>query len=401
MNKQQRLTLISATKSLQLNGTVADFAAETGWSLSETASAVAALAGETGATLRVATSGVIVYQFRPGFERAYLLKGIKALGAKVVSATSKLTWKLFKLSFGVGLIVCIVLVVLVLIAGSSRSRSISGSRSGSSSSSGSSSGNSYVDFNFLFSIISDSWSGYSSKKGQEGDSNFFSACFSFVFGDGDPNEGFIDQQWSTVAAAIRAANGAVVWEQLAPYVSELKEEDDVLPLLIRFDGVPEVTNRGDIIYTFPELMESDSAVSEGDNSPRPPALLNEHEWRFSRASGGMLARVAALSSGTLVVALLLMAAGEAAGLMFGVSVYLGLFFVAIPLLRCVVLRLLNMRIRKRNSQRSSALELLRSSEIQGKLESSRQFALPMGIGEIVYTTDEDMLAQEIDQLQGR
>jgi hypothetical protein len=162
-----------------------------------------------------------------------------------------------------------------------------------------------------------------------------------------------------------------------------------------------VTNRGDIIYTFPELMESDSAASDGDNSPRPPALLNEHEWQFSRASGGMLALIVGLSSGTLLLALFLMAAGEAATVMFGVSVYLGLFFVAIPLLRFVVLKLLNMRIRKRNGQRSSALELLRSSEIQGKLESSRQFALPMGIGEIVYTTDEDMLAQEIDQLQGR
>lgn len=85
------------------------------------------------------------------------------------------------------------------------------------------------------------------------------------------------ERFRLIAAVIRRSGGAVVAEQLAPYLdvpappdptayavggaSPLTvnvDESFVLPALTRLNGRPEVTPNGDIVYVFPDLMTSAS-----------------------------------------------------------------------------------------------------------------------------------------------
>eukprot|EP00956_Cyclotella_meneghiniana_P032354 scaffold88502_cov38-Cyclotella_meneghiniana.AAC.2 len=86
---------------------------------------------------------------------------------------------------------------------------------------------------------------------------------------------------------IRNNGGAVTAEQLAPFCDDIPlpndgniegklgeerayvDESFVLPIVSQLDGVPQVTEDGDIVYTFPELMTTSSSSSTAATaSPR-------------------------------------------------------------------------------------------------------------------------------------
>jgi hypothetical protein len=95
--------------------------------------------------------------------------------------------------------------------------------------------------------------------------SFLESVFSVLFGDGNPNASIEERRSKAVAQLIRARGGAVTAEELAPYMDPdggppteegLVDEGYVLPAVTRFGGVPEVTEDGDIIYTFDDLQVS-------------------------------------------------------------------------------------------------------------------------------------------------
>lgn len=87
------------------------------------------------------------------------------------------------------------------------------------------------------------------------------SIFSYVFGDGNPNQGLEEQRLQLVAQMIRDNNGAVTAEQLAPYCDapdpdsssttssdrQYIDESFVLPIVSQLDGQPRVTEEGDIV----------------------------------------------------------------------------------------------------------------------------------------------------------
>lgn len=96
--------------------------------------------------------------------------------------------------------------------------------------------------------------------------NFLEACYSYLFGDGDPNEGLDTLLDQTIARLIQQNNGYVTAEEVAPYMRTLPVEVDgsqpvqvdesfMLPLLIKYGGQPIVTEEGNIIYRFEELSK--------------------------------------------------------------------------------------------------------------------------------------------------
>jgi len=103
--------------------------------------------------------------------------------------------------------------------------------------------------------------------------SFFESVFSFVFGDGDPNKTLREEtRWQLIGEAIAQNGGAVVAEQIAPFLDPPEGSGDggepdgqrgldraMLPVLLRFRGRPEVGPAGDIVYVFPELQESRGA----------------------------------------------------------------------------------------------------------------------------------------------
>ena len=108
--------------------------------------------------------------------------------------------------------------------------------------------------------------------------NLFERIFSYIFGDGDPNYGIENARLRAAAELIRANGGAVVAEQLAPFVdcpppdasyvagdeksSAPVDESFVLPIVTQLGGVPTVTDDGDIVYVFEELQMSAESTLE-------------------------------------------------------------------------------------------------------------------------------------------
>ena len=124
--------------------------------------------------------------------------------------------------------------------------------------------------------------------------------FSFVFGDGDPNEGFEQRRWQAVGDTLRRLGGSVTAEQLAPLLEPPppgpgrergaallpEQEGFVLPALTRFEGSPEVSADGSILYVFPALQATAGRPAKGGKAAKggQVAPLQESKWAFSNAS---------------------------------------------------------------------------------------------------------------------
>ncbi|KAL3762758.1 hypothetical protein ACHAW5_002263 [Stephanodiscus triporus] len=118
-------------------------------------------------------------------------------------------------------------------------------------------------------------------RGSSDEMGFLESVFSYVFGDGNPNGDVEERRLTLAASMIRENGGAVTAEQLAPYCDDAPmppradgggklgeerayvDESFVLPIVTQLDGEPRVTDEGDIVYVFPELMTSASATAVG------------------------------------------------------------------------------------------------------------------------------------------
>jgi hypothetical protein len=145
---------------------------------------------------------------------------------------------------------------------------------------------------------------------------FLESVFSYVFGDGNPNGDVESRRISYAAAMIREHGGAVTAEQLAPFCNDAPmpllptasvannggssklgeerayvDESFVLPIVTQLDGEPRVTDEGDIVYVFPELMTSASSSgtnmksSSTSSSSSKEMLQKSREARILRRAG--------------------------------------------------------------------------------------------------------------------
>jgi hypothetical protein len=102
----------------------------------------------------------------------------------------------------------------------------------------------------------------------------------------DPNSDIEERQWRKLAQLIDENQGALTLEQAAPYLvrsPKPSDESSMLPVLLRFNGRPEVSEAGDIIYTFPDLHETAQAdvrlqVSVKDDTRQLERL---RQWRLA------------------------------------------------------------------------------------------------------------------------
>jgi hypothetical protein len=247
----------------------------------------------------------------------------------------------------------------------------------------------------------------------ESDMNFLESVFSFLFGDGDPNAELNDRRWQTIATVIRNNDGAIAAEQVVPYLDELGDrsqqefEDYMLPVLTRFNGRPEVSPTGQIIYHFPELQVS----AQQQQSRSVGAYLKESLWRFSQAGSGSILLAAGLGGINLVGALVLGSllrdgtiAAQLGGLVafvggiYGILLAYGIGFLGIPLARYFWIQWRNRGIESRNlSRQSRAIALNSGSDtLNQKLSFAKQFAAATVVDakDLAYTTESDLTEQE-------
>jgi hypothetical protein len=239
--------------------------------------------------------------------------------------------------------------------------------------------------------------------------NFLEAIFSFLFGDGNPNEDLEEKRWQTIGTLIRNQGGAIAAEQVAPYLdnvtsSNQETEDYILPVLARFNGYPQVSDQGDLIYYFPELQ----VTAKKRTLTAISSYLNEKRWQFSQADSGQI--MLSLGLGTVNIVLALMLGGllrqYGAGIaiasliqpVYGVLLIYAIAFLAIPLGRYFWLQWQNQGIDSRNQKRQAKAEWLTlpNPKFRQKLQFAEDFAAEKVItaADIAYRTDEDLLTQE-------
>lgn len=407
--------VIQAIGDLGRRVTVADVATKTGLPVLTVSQLINQVAAETGGHMEVATTGDIAYKFNPGFSNAYLATGIKRAFQIFFQKTGQVLFYLLKISFGIMLIISLFIVIVTILALIlSRGGDRDDDRGG-------------LDFNFFdYLILRDIffWGTYYATPPiydystptvrRRGRSNFLLNCFSFLFGDGDPNEGLEEKKWQLIANVIKQHKNVVTAEQLAPYLgSNPKDEDAVLPALVRFNGKPEVTESGNIIYTFPELT---ATAARGDHLQVPP-FLREFPWQFTNVDQGALMPVYIIAGLNFFGSWFLWSVFSDSGqgvvpFLFTALVTYGTLFVVIPIVRAIIQAMVNNRIQERNERRAAYAQALRTptDELSRKLAEMRNYGLrekQISKRDIVYTTEKDALDQEDDldrkfkQLEGK
>jgi hypothetical protein len=416
-------TLLNSVEQLGYRVTVGDVSARAGLNINLAQQGLLALASDAGGHLQVSDTGEIVYLFPKNFRSILRNRYWKIRLKEWWDKVWKVLFYLIRISFGIILILSIILMVVaifIIITALSSSRDGDGD-SGGGNSRGSSGPNLIFLPNFwlgpdIFWVFEPD---YEYKRQQrrehsqgEYQMNFLEAIFSFIFGDGNPNANLEERRWQDIGTVIRSQGGAVVGEQIVPYLDEIdvssrENEDYMLPVLTRFNGYPQVSPQGSIVYYFPDLQVS----AQQRRGQTVSAYLREQLWRFSQAGAGQIMLAIGLGALNIILALMLGAllreeAVQAMGgfIAFVDSIYwlllgYGAGFLGIPLIRYFWLKGRNKKIEQRNvlrEQRALALNQA-DKELLKKINYARRFAADKVItGEdISYSTETDLLEQEI------
>ncbi|MBX9568833.1 MAG: hypothetical protein K2X77_08050 [Candidatus Obscuribacterales bacterium] len=389
--------------------TAADVATKTGLPVLVVSEALNQIASETGGHLAVSTTGDVVYSFAPGFSNTYLTRGVARFFERFLEELFKILYYMVKISFGIMLVLSLAIIIITIMILFFSQKSSGNRRSDDEEF--------RMNFNFFDYLIFRDLLYYFTYRSphtvvydynrptvrRQSKSNFLLNCFSFLFGDGDPNEGLDEKRWQVIAKVIKQHNNVVTSEQLAPYLgTDPKNEDAVLPVLVRFNGKPEVTEAGNIVYTFPSL----ASTAGGAHTDMAPPFLKEFPWKFTEVESGGLVPVyiiAAINFGGAWFLWFLLHASSAPNiaLLYNALAIYGTLFLVIPLIRKLWLNGENKKIEKRNSQRAKYAEDLRSPspELKKKIAESREYRMRdqrITQGTVVYTTEKESLEQEDD-----
>ncbi|KAL3839266.1 hypothetical protein ACJIZ3_023857 [Penstemon smallii] len=406
--------------------TIGDVASKAGLKLNEAQRALQALAADTNGFLEVSDEGDVLYVFPKDYRSKLAGKSFWIRLEPLLEKGKMAAEYVVRVSFGTALIASVVIVYTTIIAivSSSREEDNRGRR-----------GRSYGSgFNFFFSPTDLFWywdpNYYRRRRVREGDGgkgmNFIESIFSFVFGDGDPNQGIEEERWKLIGQYISSNGGVVTAEELAPYLdlestANMDDESYILPVLLRFDGQPEVDEEGNILYRFPSLQRTAAPKRSGrkeyvgkkwtDWVGGVEKFFKEKKWEFSKTTASERAMVAGLGGlnlfGVIILGTMLKnVTFSQSGFISFVSdifpllqIYAGSFF-AIPLVRWFFVQNTNAKIGKRNKAREQCARVLESPDLslRRKLLSARDMAQRTFIGQdrIVYSTEKDLFEQDYD-----
>lgn len=404
LTRPEKQAIMTAVVRLGNRVTLADVVAATGMSLQHVSQGLNELAASTLATLDVTEKGEIYYSFPAHLYYSYFAHGASKLLNRIFIRGCQSAFLIFRLSFGLVLIASVLIVLLIAL---------------------------------IFQSLVAVWTGYGDhvevmwtefflllrqffvqhvlivKQPQNPEinplvqSSFLLNCYSFLFGDGNPNQYIMEWRWQLIAQVIRQNEGVVLEEHLAPYMraGNTRDEPTLFQVLLKFDGQPIVTDTGNIVYIFPSMR----GRSEVQSYAFLPAYLEERTWAFTQASSALQMRpVLLLAFANLIGSFAFWiicyihysTTGKIPALYAFFGAY-GVLFWIIPGVRWLSLKVLNKEIRKRNVAAKAAESKLGqpTSEMLARLEESEQIRRvepTLDSKSIVYTTAVDMLEQPND-----
>ncbi len=504
-HSKEKTQVLEAINTLRFKVTPENVALSTSLPIATATQQLNIIAAETSAHLKVDSAGALLYEFAPGFERAYIYDVTKqlftangnfflrvlrllvrlAIGLTVAAIKIVLLLAnfLFRAMFGILLIGSIIAIVIGIFAaiasifdGDGPSLDI-GDVGGGDLFSGLSNidfGHFHFDY-FAYDMIrlldwGYYWSdpcyyhsyGYSydyyyspqanaarpltngqstrSDSGQNGD--FVTNCFSYLFGDGHPNADLKERFWHQIGLVIKRSHGVVVAEQIAPYAGDDSgTEDWMLPILVHFNGSPEVTDKGNILYVFPSFVREDNLATQqlslkphqnmgggdqlrdlyrshlkrqADQSWAGPAAntqnhlsryLAERRWQFSLQGTDSSVKMASIALLNFIGSFWFYTASASTKILVPfhhMSIFMlayATFLIAFPAARFFWQLCLNYSIDQRNEKRNAYARALSapSSELKEKLNEASAHINTLLLAptpSIVYTTEEDALEQQ-------
>lgn len=418
-------TVMQAVEQLNYRVTVGDVAVKAGLDVNIAQRELLNLASEAGGHLQVAESGDIAYLFPKNFRDILRDKFLRLQLQEWWGKIWRILFYLIRISFGLVLIASLMIIfvsiyLLIIALNSSNNSNSGGGKSGF---------NLWFfptywwnDIFWLFYWNDDPY--YREKRQKTSpesrrEMNFFEAVFSFLFGDGNPNFDLEERRWKAIAKVIRNNQGAVTAEQIAPYLDNLGKgyaleyEEYMLPVLAKFDGRPEVSPQGQIIYHFSELQ----TTAKKNNSHEILPYLRESLWHFSEANSGQILLATGLGMINFVGALVLgnlftkaATIGKINGLggflgfvqgIYPILLIYGIEFLTIPLIRYFWIQWRNSKIEAKNIERQLRAEVLDKPDarLEQKLNYARKFTAEKVIeeGDLAYTSEKDLMEQEIEQ----
>jgi hypothetical protein len=413
--------LMTAVEQLGYRVTCGDVVTHTGIHLEAARSGLLALANQTGGHLQVTDTGEVIYVLSPDFRQILIRKSVQLKFQAWLDRVWSIAFYLIKISFGILLISSIGIVYLSILA--ITLAALFGSEGGGDCSGDCGDG----DGSCVLGIFD--WGGSSSSrsttmttatnenlapiraKTQRKPLNFLEAVFSVLFGDGNPNADLEQRRWSYIGNLIHRQHGVAIGEQIAPYLDDIGQgfdkeyENYMLPVLTKFNGIPEVSPTGQLVYHFPDLQTTLKDTSA--KSTRVPISLRERKWKFTKATptqtNWSIVLFAANLIGIGILATII--SGIKSSFVVGamtVLAFYGIGLVVIPSFRYFWVKNRDRHIRKRNQLRRQHVNLLQQGElIQSKLDYAKQFAKQYKITDrdIIYTTEKDAMSQEFERLE--
>lgn len=471
VHSQEKKIVLKAISESPGRITAADMSLKTGMPVLQTTGLLNQIAYETGGHLAVGTAGSVAYEFDKNFQSAYITRGSKNFFKRiwrivfnaslyVFRILSLVMFFLIRVSFGIMLILSVVLVlVLVVVAVVALLSKVMGDNDSDGPDfdiGGLLSGMGGFFRYWIFDWLWDWWYwgqylgwrrdpypvptseyGYDSGKKEKKES-FLDKVFSFLFGDGDPNADLTERYWQTLARVIKAHKGVLTADELAPYTAvEGSGEDWVLPILIRFNGAPEVSEAGNLIYKFPSFQKSAPIPQQTNVAPDAdeksfqlhdlvskslnrqkinreaelaaselPIFLREHPWEFSHIGTGARAAIISFAVFISVGSLWLISLASSipiihalSALLVAVAIY-GALVLIVPTIRYLVLQGINKKIEERNAKRQDAASRLRSpdSALLNKMAEAdkvrKESLAEAGAETVIYSTRENALDQD-------
>ncbi len=412
--------LMTAVEQLGYRVTCADVVTHSGIHLEAARSGLLALANQTGGHLQVTDTGEVIYVLAPDFRQILLRKSVKLQAKAWLTRLWSIGFYLIKISFGILLITSISAVYLTILA-ITLAALFGSDGGGDCGDCGDGGGNCVLA---IGDWGSSSHAGSSTvttfnhgnlapirPKTQRKPLNFLEAVFSILFGDGNPNADLEQRRWSYIGNLIHRQQGVAIGEQIAPYLDEIGQgydreyENYMLPVLTKFNGIPEVSPTGQLVYHFPDLQTT--LKDDPSQFKRVPQSLRERKWKFSKATPTQTNWAIALFAGNLVgiVILALMLQGISSSFISGAMTIIALYgvgLVVIPSCRYFWVKSQDRKVRNRNQFRHQQVKLLQQNDaIQEKLDYAKQFAKQHLITDrdIIYTTEEDVISQKLKRLE--
>jgi len=265
--------IVTALKRRRKGAVAADICAATALPLSTVNELLPKAADEYSGHLRVTDSGEILYYFPNGFTSRYrgLSATLKKAAKKIFSVFKTASALIFKIWIVVMLVGYFFLFIALALA------TVFLSFAGKSGGKGKGGGTVSISFFRLiwriwfYSELTRSRNSYgrvrASKNGET--RPLHKAVFSFVFGEEDPNKNWEDQEYKAIISYIQANRGVI---SLAEYMAftgkkSTEAETDIISFCSKFEGSPEATGEGTIVYRFDKLLLSSDTEKIGELIP--------------------------------------------------------------------------------------------------------------------------------------